>query len=64
MQQPNVRSTLNDPNTGVTYHVMAYRPLTRGELIQSVRAYLSQKKVKKSKLGAVITILTIIGYDE
>jgi len=61
MNQPNVRSTLFDPNTDVTYHVLAYRSLTRQELLQSVSAYLAQNKRKKPKPKATITIITVIG---
>jgi len=64
MQQPNIRTSLHDPNTDVTYHVIAYRTLSRHELLQSVAAYLSQKKRKKPKPGSSVTIITIIGFND
>lgn len=58
---PSVRNSLIDPNSGVTYHVMAYREITREELIFSVRTYLASKGRKKPKKGTEVTIVTIIG---
>lgn len=63
MEMPSVRSTIKDPAKDVTYHVMAYRTLSREELVQSVRAYHSSRRTKKLKKGQVITIMTIIGAN-
>jgi hypothetical protein len=51
MQMPNIRSTIKDPRKKITYHVMAYRTLTREELVVAVQQYNSQKKNTKTKLG-------------
>lgn len=64
MQMPNVKSTMKDPKNKVTYDVLAYRPLSYAELLQSVRAYHAQPKVRRRKAplkNATITILTIHG---
>jgi len=61
MQMPNIRSTIKDPRKKITYHVMAYRTLTREELVIAVQQYNSQKKNKKPKLGEEIIILSSIG---
>lgn len=59
METPDVVTTLKDPNAGVTYHVQAFRQLTRTELIQAVRYYLSRTK-KRPKRGDVIRIISVI----
>jgi hypothetical protein len=59
VQAPNVSNELRDPSNKVTYRVMAYRALSRQELLQSVGAYLRQSK--RPKPGTMVTILTIIG---
>lgn len=65
MEMPKVRSTLIDSGSNVTYHVLAYRPLTREEMVLSVRHYWAQKKkVRKIKPGTEITIISIIGHNE
>lgn len=62
--QPSIKSTLDDSaNSGVIYHVMAYRSLNKAELVQTVRVFLSGQK-KKPKRGSQITIISIIGHDD
>jgi uncharacterized protein (DUF433 family) len=64
VQLPNVSNILKDLENDVTYDVIAYRKLSRNEIIQAVRYYNSQKKTKKPKKGTSIKIITIIGYNE
>lgn len=64
MQQPNVKSSIRDDENNVTYHVMAYRTLSREELVQCVRMYLSQPAIRRRKTpvkNKEITIITVIG---
>ena len=63
MVMPNVKNTLVDSGSNVTYHVMAYRSLTREEMLLSVRQYWSQAKKQKLRAGTVITIVSIIGHN-
>lgn len=63
MKQPSVRTSMTDPRAGITYHVIAYRTLTRAEIIGCIRAYLGQKRRFKPRRGQEITIVTIIGHD-
>ena len=63
MEMPNVKNTLVDSGSNVTYHVMAYRPLTKEEMLLSVHQYWSQTKKRKLKAGTVITIVSIIGHN-
>lgn len=63
MKQPDVRTTMTDTGADITYHVIAYRSLTRNEVLGCIRAYLNQKRRPKPKRGQEITIFTIIGHD-
>lgn len=63
METPQVVNELNDPTAVVKYRVIAYRTLTKQELIQAVVLYLRQHKGRKPKRGSVITIVSIIGFD-
>lgn len=65
MEAPNIKSTLNDKKNAVTYHVLAYRKLSAEEILNAVRAFKRTKQGKKrAKKGSVITIMTIIGYND
>lgn len=64
MEMPAVENVINDPTNGLTYRVMAYRVLSREEVIRSVSTHASKQRVKKSKPGTVITILTVIGLND
>ena len=61
MQAPNIRSVIIDPEKEITYVVLAYRELTRVELVQAVAAYNSMKKRKKKlPKGSTVTILSTL----
>ena len=64
MQPPTIMTTLRDNDNNVTYNVLAYRHLSRDELIMSVRMYHSQPSVRRRKKpfkNATITIVSILG---
>lgn len=61
MSLPNVINVLHDPRRRVTYRVVAFRTLTRAELILAVRLYNSQRKGKPAKAGDEITIVSAFG---
>ncbi len=63
MQMPGVNNFIKDP-TGGKYNIVAYRKLSKEEMIQMVRLYLSQKGNKKTGKGQTVRIETIIGYDQ
>ncbi|WP_439444483.1 hypothetical protein ABWU93_11565 [Xanthomonas translucens pv. translucens] len=63
MELPNVRHPIRDPETNVTYVVMAYRHLTQSEVVQTVRMHQRQTR-KKPKRGSTITILTVLGATQ
>ncbi len=64
MEQPRVSNTIRDEENGVTYDVVAYRKLSREEIVHAIRHYRASKKAKKPKKGTTVTIVTIIGYDD
>jgi len=65
IEAPTVKTSIRDPESQITYHVMAYRKLTREELVLAVQHYHDAKKRKpKYKPGTVTTIVTIIGANE
>ena len=63
MIQPNVVSTIYDPRRDVTFKFVAYRELSRQELVRNVRVFLMQNR-KKLKKGTTITVMTIIGHND
>jgi hypothetical protein len=58
VQIPHIKHSLQDPQSGTLYHVMAYRQLSRMETVNAIRFYLSQKRSRK-KLASVTIISTI-----
>ena len=43
---------------------MAYRILSKDEMVEAVKMVLSQKAAKTVKKGQVVTIITIIGAND
>lgn len=66
MEMPNIASEINDPVKGITYRVIAYRALSRPELVQCVQQYNAQpaRARGKAKPGQIVEIRTIIGHDD
>ena len=64
IQQPNIKNTIKDDKKDVTYHIMAYRILSKDEMVEAVKMVLSQKAAKTVKKGQVVTIITIIGAND
>lgn len=64
MQLPEVVSQIRDAAHNVTYRFLAYRKLTRAEMVTGVRQYLSQQRVRHRRTrnrNGTITIVTIHG---
>ncbi len=65
MEPPKVASRIHDPQRGITFTVMAYRPLTRDELIQQVASAMRdaafRKQCDKSKPPVIVTTLGASG---
>lgn len=64
MEMPNVENILRDEQHNVTYRVLAYRRLTRQELLSSVGMFHAQPKNRRRKRPITdkeITILTLHG---
>ena len=64
MKEPNIISALKDPKENITYEVVAYRKLTKEELILSVKLFYAQKKKPKVKPGQKVRIISILGYND
>ena len=62
MEQPSVVTTVDDPSSGVTYRVLAYRKLSREELLFAIASYNGRRK-RHHKRGTVVTVVSIIGFD-
>ena len=60
MKGPHIPHEVRDSKRKVKYIVMAYRQLTRDEMLEAVGAYLSQAK-KKPAPRTTVTILTLYG---
>jgi hypothetical protein len=61
MKEPTVINVLVDPNTGGTYHVLAFRKLTQHELLDVIRRQLSMKGFNAPGRDRVAIIKTLIG---
>lgn len=62
MEPPKVASRIHDPQLGITFTVMAYRPLTRDELIEQVSIALRDKPFRKQcDKGNPPIIVTTLG---
>lgn len=64
MRTPGIMSTIIDPEKNITYKIMAYRELSKSEMVQAVQFYNQQKGSKKTKKGSTVTIHSIIGLGE
>lgn len=58
---PTIMSSIQDPRSKVTYHVMAYRELTREELVLAIRTFHGQRGAKPITAGTEVTIITSMG---
>ncbi len=63
MKMPDVCNELRDPARKVVYRVMAYRTLTRQEMLTAVAMHLGQNKGRPPKKNSTITIVTLFGVD-
>lgn len=60
MEMGNVPNTIRDPRAGVTYVVMAYRELTREEVLLTIRMHLASA-AQKPKRGSRVVIYSSLG---
>lgn len=61
MRSLDVASIMKDTERNVTYRIMAYRPLSRAEMIGTIQAHVATNKGRHPKPGTLVTILTAIG---
>lgn len=55
---PNVANIFIDPDNDITFKVMAYRKLSKQELIQAVNMHASRRA--KPARGTTVTIFSVI----
>ncbi|HEY4322044.1 MAG TPA: hypothetical protein VGM77_12820 [Gemmatimonadales bacterium] len=60
MEMPNVVSQIKDAEHGVLYRFLAYRPLSREELVMGVRQYLSQPRLRRRKTRERNKVIAIV----
>jgi hypothetical protein len=49
MKKPDIRSTLRDEEHNMTYHVLAFRKLNELEMVETVKMYLAQPKIRRRR---------------
>ena len=65
MDEPDIKHTLLDPKSGVTWEIMAYRQMTTEEQFAAIHlAWNGMKKSARPKRGQKLTIITLYGADE
>lgn len=64
MEPPLIETTLNDQDHNTRYIVRAYRELSRQELLEAVRAFLSMKRGRHPKRNTTYEIFTTIGVRD
>lgn len=67
MQSPNVRTSMRDEANRFTYHVLAYRQLSRSEMLHAIAMYRLQPSIRKKKRApqnGAVTILSLYGATE
>jgi hypothetical protein len=62
MELPSIPHVIRDPDRKVEYVVLAYRNLTREEVLQAIRAFNRGKRAAPK--DSRITITTTIGANE
>lgn len=61
--EPDVVNILKQPKGGVTYRILAYRPMNKAEMIQAVEEHYRRPGMegKRPAEGATVTIMTAYG---
>jgi hypothetical protein len=66
MKKPAILSTWFDAEHNMTYHVFAFRELTKLEMVQTVKLYLSQPKILRRKTpekNKTVTTDSLLGSE-
>ncbi len=64
MKMPDVVTSIRDEANNYTYNVLAYRTLSRQEMLQAISHFKSQPKMRRKKRplrNGSVTIVTIHG---
>ena len=61
MRLPDIANVMKDPQRRVTYRIMAYRRLSRAEMIGTIQAHVATNKGRHPKPGTLVMIITTFG---
>lgn len=64
MPIPNVVTTLKKSDYNFEFRVIAYRRLTKQELVSTLKTWMQQTHQKTIPKNKIITYQTIIGFDD
>lgn len=59
---PSVENVLKDPANQNTYKILAFRPLSKQEMLLAIKT-AQQNGILKPAKGKTYTITTIVGFD-
>lgn len=62
MEMPNIPHPIRDAERNITYVVMAYRALSKGEVVTAVRMHLAG--AKRPKKNSKVVIFTVMGATD
>ncbi|VDG71133.1 MULTISPECIES: hypothetical protein [Clostridium] len=61
--KPTIKTILNDKKHNSSFVVLAYRKLSKNELIFSYNLYLSQNHLKRLPSNTTVEYQTLFGYN-
>jgi hypothetical protein len=64
MKAPIVPTELKYSDLNFTFRVLAYRQLSRDELLQAFGLWQGQSKRNRPKKNQLVEVTSIIGFDE
>lgn len=59
MKRPTICSTIKDESHNITFHIMAYRTLTKAEKVAEIRAFMAQPRRPVLVDGQTVVIETL-----
>lgn len=61
---PNVKTTLKKSDYNFEFHVMAYRRLTKSEILSVLKIWMKQTRHKTIPKNITVTYQTTIGFGD
>lgn len=65
MELPTIQTTARDERMNITFQIMAYRALTKSEVLQTVANFAAEQRRRRKKVqpNRVFRILTLFGAE-